>query len=194
VALAPSSRLAPPHDVATLGNDGLNGAAWREHHQEVADRIADQATELTDQQTQLTGQGARITTLEAKRGVTDGSDAAPGQIGEYLTASGSGISLTSNTTATVATLTLTAGDWEIYGGVTFHLSGATTTHYAAGLDGTFGTEIIATVPAGSGVWQLQAGTVRRNVTGTTAVLLQGLCGFSAGSVSADGTIRARRMR
>ena len=175
----------PVGDPPIIDGGNQHSKSWTAYFQSVNDQVAGLNDEVAGLTTQLGSVG---------QGVTDGSDAAAGMVGEYLTASGSGVGLTNNVMTTVATLTLTAGDWDVYGVVTFHLTGATTTHYAAGLDGTFGTEIIATVPAGSGVWQLQAGTVRRNVTGTTAVLLQGLCGFSAGSVSADGTIRARRMR
>jgi hypothetical protein len=45
-------------------------------------------------------------------GVTDGSDAAAGIIGEFMSASGSG-GLTSAAPADRATLTLTAGDWDV---------------------------------------------------------------------------------
>jgi hypothetical protein len=44
-------------------------------------------------------------------GVTDGSDALPGQVGEYATAQGSG----TGGTQRVATLNLTAGDWSVSG-------------------------------------------------------------------------------
>jgi hypothetical protein len=133
-------------------------------------------------------------TVQYKAGVTDGSEATAGNIGEVLTASGS-VALTNNTTATVATLTLTAGDWDVTGGVTFTISSAASSHYAAGIDGAFGTAIIATVPTGSGTWILSAGApVRRNVTASTAVALSAQTGFTSGSVSAAGSVRARRMR
>lgn len=54
-------------------------------------------------------------------GVTDGSNAAPGEVGEYVTASGSAITIpTSATNATLLTTQLTAGVWLIWGGVNFN--------------------------------------------------------------------------
>jgi len=136
----------------------------------------------------------QLETLNAKMGATDGSEATAGQIGEYLTQSGS-TSLVTNTTATVATLTLTAGDWDVFGGVTFTITSAASSIYAAGIDGVFGQEIIATIPTGSGSWALSAGPpVRRNVTASTAVTLVAMARFTSGTVSAAGTISARRMR
>ena len=171
---SPPKVVEPPFydpPIADYPSGQQHSQAWTEYHQSVADRLA-----------------------VIKNGVTDGSDAKPGEVGEYLTASGS-VALSNNTTATVATLNLTAGDWEVSGGVTFTISGAASNHYAAGIDGTFGSEIIATVPTGSGTWRLTAGApARRNVTAATAVHLSALAGFTSGAVSAAGTIQAWRVR
>lgn len=134
-----------------------------------------------------------VSAANTMTGVTDGSDAAAGVVGEYMTASGS-VGLSNNALATVTSLTLTAGDWQVTGFVTFTLTSAASNHYVVTIDGEPGTEIIATIPSGSGTWRLQAGTVRRNVTTNTAVSLLALAGFTSGSVSAAGTINARRMR
>jgi hypothetical protein len=172
--VSPQKVVDPPFydpPIADYPSGQQHSQAWTEYHQSVADKI----------------NGLSI-------GVTDGSDADAGHVGEYMSASGS-VALSNNTTATVATLNLTAGDWDVSGGVTFTISGAASNHYAAGIDGTFGSEIIATVPTGSGTWRLSAGApVRRNVTATTAVHLSALAGFTSGAVSAAGMIQARRVR
>ena len=52
-------------------------------------------------------------------GVTDGSDAIPGQVGEYLQVLGHpslGVGMPANTAVTILTLTLGAGDWDIWTG------------------------------------------------------------------------------
>jgi len=172
----PLKRLDPPFfepPIVDVATGQQHSHAWTDYHQQIADHI---------------------NTIVAGAGITDGSDAPAGNVGEVLTASGSGVALSSGGVATVATLTLTPGDWDVTGGVVFNISGAASSHYAAGIDGVFGTEIIATIPSGSGVWRLQAGTVRRNVTASTAVVLSAAVFFSSGAVSADGTLRARRMR
>lgn len=172
-------KLSPPIQSAVVDDTtGSHQTVWSAYYQNVADQIS----------------SVWSTLQTIRKGVTDGSEATAGNIGEYLTASGSGVGLSANVAATVATLTLTAGDWDVSGNVTFHLAGTASNHYAVGIDGTPGTEIIATIPSGSGTWRLPTATVRRNVTADTAVTLLALAGFSAGSVSADGTISARRAR
>ena len=46
-------------------------------------------------------------------GVTDGSNAAPGQVGEYITASSGIQMLTSGAMSVVPGITLTPGDWDV---------------------------------------------------------------------------------
>ena len=60
-------------------------------------------------------------------GVTDGSEAQPGQIGEYMTMTGTATGLANNVMAPVASLDLTAGDWDVSGNVQFS-SGGTGSH------------------------------------------------------------------
>ena len=175
MATAPKLVEPPVFDspLVTLESGGQqHSQAWTEHNQQVADAI---------------------NSLVSRRGVTDGSDAAAGTVGEVLTASGSGVTLSSGAVTTVATITLTAGDWEVSGGVTFNISGATSNHYGVGLD-NLSTEIIATIPAGTGIWRLVPMTVRRNVTASTAVNLVAVAFFASGGVTADGAISARRVR
>lgn len=63
------------------------------------------------------------------RGVTNGSDATAGNIGEYFSANraqASGFSLANITHTTVVTLTLPAGDWDISGLAQFNPAATTT--------------------------------------------------------------------
>jgi hypothetical protein len=149
---------------------------WTEYFQTVTDKI----NELVN----------RANTLP---GVTDGSDAPAGVVGEVMTASGSA-GLSHNALVTVASLTLTAGDWHVWGYVTFTLTSAVSNHYVVTIDGEPGTEIVATVPTGSGTWRLQSGTVRRNYSVSITTSLLALAGFTSGSITASGTLNARRMR
>jgi hypothetical protein len=63
-----------------------------------------------------------------KVGVTDGSDAAAGQIGEVISANQTtNVSLTSSISANVTSITLSAGDWDLTGevAITPTVTGAT---------------------------------------------------------------------
>jgi hypothetical protein len=147
--------------------------AWTDYFQTMTDKINEIASRVN--------------------AVTDGSDAAAGAVGEFMTASNT-VALSNNVTASVASVTLTAGDWHVWGFVTFTLTSTTSNHYAVGIDGTLTTNILATIPSGSGSWGLPTAMVRLNLTTSTAVHVDALAGFSAGTVSATGTISARRMR
>jgi hypothetical protein len=58
-------------------------------------------------------------------GVTDGSDAADGFIGQYLTADNTtGVSMAANVAASVCTLPLPPGCWEVWGACGFLVAGA----------------------------------------------------------------------
>lgn len=166
----------PPIQDKTITSDtGKFSTAWSSYFQYVSSMI-----------TQLS---------QMRRGVTDGSEATAGDIGEYMTATGT-VSLASATVNSPTQLTLTAGDWDVGGNVVFSETTANVLQTAVGIDGTFSGSVIAQRPAGSGVEGLATATVRRNVTGDTTVQLIALAAFSGGgaSVLATGTIWARRAR
>jgi hypothetical protein len=177
-ATDPVKVVDPPVTVPPIISTGPQqqfSQSWTEHNQNVAD--------------QVNGLLAR-----EGRGVTDGSDAAAGQIGEYLVATASGVALATNVQATVVSLPLTAGDWDVTGDVAFHITGATSSHYGAGVD-AIAQEIIATIPTGSGTWRLGSGApVRHSLSAPGTALLVAIATFSAGTVAADGVIQARRVR
>jgi hypothetical protein len=151
---------------------------------------------------------------DANVATTTNDDAAAGIVGEYLETVVPIGSLVSETTATpvdVATLALTAGDWEVSGTVNRVLTGTTATAYGAAISPTANT-----VPAqagGSGVGAdssvtqnaVFGATVTGNfvtIVGPTRVKLAAAATihlvaadtFSAGTVGVFGTIRARRVR
>lgn len=139
------------------------------------------------------------------QGTVTGGNATAGYYGEIVTnkvASGSAVSLTTATGANITSISLTAGDWNVSGNVNFSASTATVTGTSAGISATS-----ATVPTdGSEVFSGVQVTLlsendsvtlppkQINVTTTTTVFLVGKCTFSAGSVSAFGSILARRIR
>ena len=152
-------------------------------------------------------------------GVTDGSNAAAGNIGEYISnivPFASGHTMTNGTTAQLATVTLTAGDWDVDGEVFFAFpAGNTTTFYVGYLStsnsGTFpGTAVPGDGGFDYGQVALSAGVAGGgslepySITGlhtrvssnvSTTLYLMGDINFAGvGTTTGYGAIRARRIR
>jgi len=138
-------------------------------------------------------------------GYVAGSSAASGIVGEVissLVASGSAVSLTTATAANVTSISLTAGDWDVSGNISFAGGTATYTGSAGSIGTTSATLATDGTEVNSGA-QFTAVSVtdgltvpakQINVSATTTVYLIGKATFSAGTVSAYGSIRARRVR
>ena len=156
--------------------------AWTEYHQALTDQTA-----------------ANTAALAAKAGVTDGSDATAGQIGEYLTASSSGtITPSTGDINNIATLPLTAGDWDVEGNVVFQPTAGIS--YAmcsvSGVSGVIGP-VATRIPGAGSATQLRIGTggsLRVSTAADMTVYLTAQVAFSSGSMSVSGTIWARRAR
>jgi hypothetical protein len=143
-------------------------------------------------------------------GVTDGSNAAAGMIGEQLSASAAtGVAILTSTPSNIATLALPAGDWTLSGVVIFNAvaGSATPTSLSAAIGPTSQTlPTAAQVAGGAGnVTQLRAsfasqnqtlqtGLVRVNLSAPATVYLLGQGVFASGTLTATGYISARRIR
>ncbi len=139
------------------------------------------------------------------QGTRTNDSAASGKIGEYLTGQTSTTSMTSGISVTLASVSLTAGDWDVEG--TTQLNPAVTTvisNAKAGVNTTNNTlpgpmtaggysAIDATTAAGSG-HVMQTGSQRLSLTTTTTVYLVGQATFTISTMTGDGFIRARRVR
>ncbi|WP_157661683.1 hypothetical protein [Burkholderia ubonensis] len=135
-------------------------------------------------------------------GTTAADNANAGSVGEYQPASTTGTSLTNNTNANVTSISLTAGDWEVSGVVVFNPAGGTTvnnlvagvstTSATFGAAGTF-SNLACSFTTGS-IQRFMAPTVRVNVSTTMTVYLVAQAGFGASTMTADGYLRARRVR
>lgn len=139
-------------------------------------------------------------------GVTNASNAAAGQVGEYLSVvQAVSVGLTNNTAANITQLSLTAGDWDVDGAASLG-SSAGAQGFIAALNTTTGTLPANNYAGGYSQSLLVApsqllaavvmatGTIRLNVTVTTVVYLVGFTLFTGGTVTAGGSIRARRVR
>ena len=132
-------------------------------------------------------------------GVTNGSSASAGYIGEVITANASNISLTSATIATVTSVTLTAGVWLINATAGFSQpSGSsavatafvvgvnTTTSMPSGPDGVFMSATMSAIALPYNAYY--------NFSSTQTVYLLVDSVFSGGAAVANGSITAIRIR
>ena len=147
-------------------------------------------------------------------GTTTSNSAQAGSIGEFVTAtvaSGSAVPLTTGVGANVTSISLTAGDWDINAQVDHLIAAATSiTQLNASMSLTSAT--LSSQVGGSGLGTDATATasfsamvptanitqgiamVRFLISATTTVFLVAQDNFSVSTVSAFGTIRARRVR
>jgi hypothetical protein len=137
-------------------------------------------------------------------GSATNDSAAAGNIGEYISANASAVSLTSATPKTVISISLTAGDWDVDGNLAF-IAAATTipTLFIGGINLT--NNVLPTSPA-QGMFELDVttttagttiqptGRVRVSLATTTTVYLVAQATFTISTMTANGIISARRMR
>lgn len=144
-------------------------------------------------------------------GTSTNDSAAAGNIGEYMetaVAAAAAVSLTTATGADIATVALTAGDWDVEGVVAYSGNGATTVAYMIAsistVSATPANPEVGGYAALFGNGELVFGTLsapgfslsrrRISVSGTTTVYLTTFCGFAASTMKAYGIISARRVR
>lgn len=143
-------------------------------------------------------------------GTATNDNAPAGSVGEYVSAtlgSGSAVSLTNGTPANITSISLTAGDWDVWGEIQLIFSSGTA--YTLYVGGTH--TISATLPAAPDLsrngWTGASQTIpsavgngfvvgmkRFSLASTTTIYLVCQMGFTAGSPTAYGVLAARRVR
>lgn len=131
--------------------------------------------------------------------------ATAGDIGEFtqtLVAAGSAVALTTATAADIASISLTAGDWDVEGWINFAATGGTVTGRVGSISATSATHPID----GSQIHQGYQTTTttettsvslprkRISLAATTTIYLVATGTFSAGSMGGFGGLNARRVR
>jgi hypothetical protein len=144
-------------------------------------------------------------------GTTTNDAASAGRIGEYVSSSvvvGSAIALTNITAATITSISLTAGDWDVTGTVLWNGGATTLVVFAnaslslvANFDASNGVVASAGYPSGGSAifasanpTSLSVPPVRFSLSATTTIYLVSYCAFTTSTMSAYGTIHARRVR
>lgn len=144
-------------------------------------------------------------------GTTAGGNATAGNVGEFISSninSAGAVSLTTATPANVTSISLTAGDWDVWGGCLYKPAATTNTTQVIGSISTTSATLPATTAdivtvQNYGTSGLVLGSVsnstgtvmtRMNVTGTTTVYLVVQATFTISTAAAFGGIFARRIR
>ena len=142
-------------------------------------------------------------------GVTDGSNAAAGNVGEYVSSlihPSPGVSITNNVTKTITQITLQAGDWDLWGELFVNNNVVTYAEAALSTATTFPalTAFPADGASAAAFNQidisdgdsptLNLGPMRVNITSPATFFLITSALFSTGTATAGGAIRARRRR
>ena len=135
-------------------------------------------------------------------GVTDGSDAASGVVGEYLREHEDGPT-TPGSEANFVSIELSAGDWDVVGGVSYIAFGATANGFI-NVEVTSESSSFDLNADGFSQWTVRSGNqtvkivscpVRFSVTETTTVYLRiGQQATASGQTFSNGFLRARRVR
>ncbi len=146
-------------------------------------------------------------------GVTDGSEALPGEIGEYQVVSNTtGVELGQNIPLTVCSISLTPGDWEIWGTVDFTPPGNVSPNMICASVSVNADALPTNDDLMTGVGVLNMFTTAALTSGERQVLMTGQCrsnsaesldvhlvaqttfGGASNSINAKGYICARRVR
>jgi hypothetical protein len=111
--------------------------------------------------------------------------------------------LSNDTPSNVTSISLTAGDWDVFGAAAFVGSGLTATYIVCAI-GTVSNSIssngypqqgfTSAMPNNNSDSNVPVNPVRISIASTTTVYLVAQAGFSAGSCYSYGFIRARRIR
>jgi hypothetical protein len=159
-----------------------------------------------------TGNVLKISGVTVSRGQIPGTStndsATAGNFGEYISSEvlvGSAVSLTSGVAANITSVSLTAGDWLVWGMGTIAAAAATTSTYAVvwtsqtsvttpTAPNKGGITTINGSPSGNFTFNVPVAAQRMSLSGTTTVYLGANVGFSVSTCTAYGMLSALRIR
>jgi hypothetical protein len=140
------------------------------------------------------------------KGTATNDSAAAGYIGEFISASSAGVTpASSGSYKTIATISLTAGDWDVTGIIQFTIGSATSVTSIGGAISTT-TDNTDSIASGGTVFlpyaqtldsRFTVGTRRISLSGTTSVFLVGRVNYATlgtATWSANSFVQARRVR
>ena len=140
-------------------------------------------------------------------GTTTNNNAAAGSVGEFINSAvpNNTVTLTSGTPTNVTSISLTPGDWDVWGEVWFLIGTGAATAIQTGISMTSAT--VPTQPTPNGSRTAFYGTMaassiqdvaglkcRISIAATTTVYLIAYAAFPSGTTTCGGSISARRRR
>src|SRR5262249_49332257 len=142
------------------------------------------------------------------QGTATNDNATAGYVGEYIEGEvlvASAVSLTTATSADVTSISLTAGDWDVWGEVNTAPDGTTTQTIVGGwistTSATFPTRpnkgaynFVSAIPTAGTPNSIVTGMRRYSLSTTTTVYLTIYCEFAVSTNKGYGIICARRRR
>lgn len=170
----------------------------------------DAGTESTGAATGVNGDITSLTACTALtntagvdiKGTNTNDAAAAGYVGEYVSSTYSGTSVSNNTTADMTSISLTAGDWDVHGSVSFSPAATTNiTRLQGGVSATSATiespsardARAASVP-GAVVIEMALPIRRISIASTTTIYLVTFQSFTVSTMTSSGLLQARRVR
>ena len=135
-------------------------------------------------------------------GTTLGDNATAGSVGEFISSTSTSTGITSATVTNITSITLSPGDWDVFGHILFSTAaGTTATVFLSAINSASATlpaaplytQHVVSVPANS-AYSEQPPMTRFNISGATTIFLVGEAVFSGGTCSTQGILYARRRR
>jgi hypothetical protein len=142
-------------------------------------------------------------------GTTTNDSAAAGNVGELISSTvlqGAAVALTTGVAANITSISLTAGDWDVFFNAGFIPAAATTitllfssiSTTSANLDNTSSDRFFETIYAafgpGANTMSQTVGPRRMSLGGTTTVFAVAQANFAVSTLGGYGVLRARRVR
>lgn len=138
------------------------------------------------------------------QGITDGSNAATGIVGEYQTHQNLSVPVTNGAGTNITSITLSAGDWDIGGSARFTPAASTSVteetmswSTSSGGIGSLGAAIVEQTTAyvpGSNYKVKTMPVIRLSINSTTTFYMNAYCTFTISTMDCSGYIWARRVR
>jgi hypothetical protein len=144
------------------------------------------------------------------KGTTTNNNASAGNVGEFINSTvawGSSVSFTSGNVLGLTSISLTAGDWDVWGSVFFYGGATTTVSVLACSIGTVSGSLNQTAPTygeqnfvgatifADGAQSVPCGPARFSLASTTTIYLNGYTVFGTSTcVEYASSISARRVR
>lgn len=136
-------------------------------------------------------------------GTTTNNNADAGRVGEFVSATSGTVALTDNTNTNITSISLTAGDWDVEAGIIFTGTGSTTaTELWASINTVTATNVFTPgqcirfrgTTLTDPLLGFPVGTLRVSLSGTTTYYLNAFARFAMSTLTAQGILRARRVR